>query len=84
MPASNAVSERSFSAMRRLYTYLRTNMGDKRLNHLMVLHINKTRLDNLSLLDVANEFVSENNHRETIFGKFNVLDLRRGSTVVNG
>ena len=57
-------------------------MGDKRLNHLMVLHIHKTRLDNLSLLDVANEFVSENDHRETIFGKFNALDLRRGSTVV--
>ena len=32
MPATNAVSERSFSAMRRLYTYLRTNMSQNRLN----------------------------------------------------
>ena len=27
MPATNAVSERSFSAMRPLFTYLRTNIG---------------------------------------------------------
>ena len=55
MPASNAVSERSFSAMPRLYTYLRTNMGNSRLNNMMLLHIHKNRLDNLSLLEVANE-----------------------------
>ena len=39
--ATNAVSERSFSAMRHLYTYLRTNMGSSRLNSAMVLHIHK-------------------------------------------
>ena len=33
IPATNAVSERSFSAMRRLYTYTRTNMSQSRLNH---------------------------------------------------
>ena len=38
MPATNAVSERSFSAMRRLYTYTRTNMSQSRLNHMMILH----------------------------------------------
>ena len=37
MPATNAVSERSFSAMRRLCTYLRTNMGSSRSNNAMEL-----------------------------------------------
>ena len=36
MPATNAVSERSFSATRRLYTYLKINMGSSRLNNVMV------------------------------------------------
>ena len=37
MPTTNAVSELSFSAMRCLYTYLRTNMGASRLNNAMEL-----------------------------------------------
>ena len=41
MPATNAVSERSLSAMRRLYTYLRINMGSSCLNNAMVLHIHE-------------------------------------------
>ena len=39
MPATNATSERSFSALRRIKTYLRTTMIQMRLNSLMVLHI---------------------------------------------
>ena len=82
MPASDAVSERSFSAMRRLYAYLRTNMGNNRLKNMMLLHIHKNRLDNLSLLEVANDFIGESVHRQTIFGNFDVLDLRRGKALV--
>ena len=41
MPATIAVSEPSFSAIRRLYTYLITNMGSSRLNNTVVLHIHK-------------------------------------------
>ena len=41
MLATNAVSERSFSAMRRLYIYLRTNMESSCLNNAMMLHIHK-------------------------------------------
>ena len=47
MPATNAVSERSFSAMRRLYTYLRSNRGSTRLNNAIVLRIHKAQLDKL-------------------------------------
>ena len=35
MPAANASSERSFSSLRRLKTYLRTTMTQQRLNHCM-------------------------------------------------
>ena len=59
MPATNAVSERSFSALKRVKTYLRSTTGDSRLNHLMMLHVHKDRTDALTLVDVANEFVGE-------------------------
>ena len=59
MLATNAVSERSFSALKRVKTYLRSTTGDSRLNHLMMLHVHKDRTDALTLVDVANEFVGE-------------------------
>ncbi len=70
MPATNATSERSFSAMRRLKTYLRSTMGQERLNNLMILHVHKNVTDNLDLLDVAKNFVSVNESRLAQFGKF--------------
>ena len=45
MPATNATSEHSFSALRRVKTYLRATMGQERLNHVMLLHIHKARTD---------------------------------------
>ena len=70
MPATNATSERSFSAMRRLKSYLRGTMSQERLNHLMVLHVHKDLTDDLVLTDVANEFVSKCDRRLQVFGKF--------------
>ena len=70
MPASNATSERSFSALRRIKTYLRSTMGQERLNNLMLLHIHKEITDDLDLKDVATEFISGSEHRLSIFGKF--------------
>ena len=40
-PAYNATSERSFSAMRRVKSCLRSIMTQERLNHLMLLHIHR-------------------------------------------
>ena len=57
-------------------------MGSNGLNNAMVLHIHKARLDKLSMVHVANDFVFENNHRKTLFGKFDDVDLRRKSTAV--
>ena len=47
MPATIATSERSFCALCRLKNYLRTTMGQERLNYLMVMHIHKERTEKL-------------------------------------
>ena len=73
MPATNASSERSFSAIRRLKSYLRSTMTQERLNHLMMLHIHKDITDSIDLSDVANDFVRNCEHRsgQTFLGNFN-------------
>jgi len=68
-PSTNAISERSFSAMRRIKTYLRSTMSQVRVNNLMVLYIHKEKTDNLSTISVANKFVNSE-HRMSCFGKF--------------
>ena len=74
MPATNATSERSFSCLRHIKTYLRSTINHSRLNHAMLLHVHKERTDNLELVDVANSFVSNSEHRLSLFGRF-TLDL---------
>ena len=46
MPATNAASERSFSALKRVKAYLRATTGDARLNYLTMLHVHRGRTDN--------------------------------------
>jgi hypothetical protein len=41
IPVSTASAERSFSAMRRIKTYLRSTMGEDRLSALAILSIEK-------------------------------------------
>lgn len=65
MPATNATSERSFSVMRHLKSYLPTTVTQERLNHLMILHIQKYLTDCLVLTDVA-----KSERRLQVFGKF--------------
>ena len=70
MPATNATSDRSFSALRRVKTYLRSTMGQQRLNNLMVLHVHKDLCDSLQMKEIVNDFVADSEHRLRIFGKF--------------
>ena len=70
MPATNATSERSFSALRRVKTFLRNTMSQQRMNNLMLLHIHKYITDSLDLKAVANEFVADSDHRLKVFGTF--------------
>ena len=69
MPATNSSSERSFSTMKRVKTYLRSTMGQSRLNHLMILNTYKELLDNMDLVSVANEFAQANDRRVHLFGR---------------
>ena len=66
-PSTNSISERSFSAMRWIKTYLRSTMSQQRLNNIMVLHIHKDKMDKLSMTDIANKFVSSE-YRLSYFG----------------
>ena len=70
MPATNATSERSFSALRKGKIYLRSRMRHDRLNHLMTLRVHKEFTDLLRAREVGNEFVSGSEHRLRIFEKF--------------
>ena len=70
MPATNASSERSFSALRRVKSYLRTTMKQERLNYLMLLHVHKDKTDKMDLKSILNEFVSYSDHRSGIFATF--------------
>ena len=67
LPATNATSERTFSALRRIKTYLRSTMRQPRLNHLMVLHYHQDRTDDLDLGEVYSEYVSRNEVRKSTF-----------------
>ena len=70
MPATNATSERSFSALHRLKTWLRSTTGQARLNWSMILHVHKDKTDRLPMSSVANEFSSRNDSRMHMFGQF--------------
>ena len=70
LPATNATSEWSFSALRRVKTYLRSTMTQLRLNNLLILHTYKDETDSLDLKAVVNEFVSVKESRSHFFGTF--------------
>ena len=70
MPATNSTSERSFSALRRVKSYLRATMTQERLNYLMLTHVHKERTDALDLKCVINEFIGDSTHRAGIFAKY--------------
>ena len=70
IPVTTATAERSFSALRRIKTYLRSTMSEERLNNVMLLHVHKDFCDNLDLLKVAKTFVSANSRRQGFSGHF--------------
>ena len=67
-PATNAVSERSFSTARRVKTWLRSSMNQVRFNNLATLMIHSDRTANIDLDEVASEFASRNDNRKRHFG----------------
>ena len=61
-------------ALRRVKSYLRSTMSQRRLNNIMVLHVHKNQTGQLSLIEVANGFVQWSDHRRHLFGKFLLTD----------
>lgn len=67
-PATSATGERSFSTARRVKTWLRSNMTQRRFNSLAILNEHKERTDKLCFTSIANEFISRNSFRQKKFG----------------
>ena len=72
-PATNAESERIFSALKRVKTYLRSTMGNNLLA-LILMHVHKNILDNINLGKVANEFVDRRDSCKQTFGYSSLND----------
>lgn len=58
IPVSSCSCERSFSALRRLHTWLRRTMEQKRLHHLAVMSVESEVLENRDPEKVINRFAS--------------------------
>lgn len=67
IPVSSCSNERSFSDLRRLKSYLRSTMLQKRLNHVATLYIHQNIVDNLNMEELINNFISKNNIRAATF-----------------
>ena len=67
VPITSSTSERAFSTLRRLLTYLRVTMTEPRLNNCMLLHIHKDLTDNLDVCEIARVYRAE---RSRYFGNF--------------
>lgn len=74
-PATSACCERSFSAARRLKTWLRSNMKQQRFSNLTVLNCHKKLTESLDVIQIANTFAGRNENRMKNFGIFTNADL---------
>ena len=68
IPVTTATAERSFSALRRLKTYLRSTMTQEKLNNVVLLHCHKEKTDAIDLHLVMKDFATANEHRKEFFG----------------
>ena len=67
-PSTAASAERSFSTLRRLKTYLRANMSQKRLSFSVLCHIQRELCNGADISSIMQNFVSSNPHRSSVFG----------------
>lgn len=67
IPMTSCSSERSFSCLWRVKTYLRSTMGQARLNNTALLHCHKEQARQVDLNLVANEFIHRTVFRENMF-----------------
>ena len=70
IPVTTASSERNFSALKRIKTYLRNSMTQSRLNHCMLLHIHHDKTDKIDTREIASDFIQNCTTRTTYFGHY--------------
>ena len=68
IPITTATAERTFSTMRQLKTYLQSIMTQERLNHVLIMHSYKFKVNSLDLSQIASSFISVNDRRRMYFG----------------
>ncbi|XP_069502344.1 zinc finger MYM-type protein 1-like [Ambystoma mexicanum] len=73
IPVSSCSSERSFSCLRRIKTYLRATMGQARLNAVALLHGHKDEAAHLDVEAIADEFIQRTVVRKNTFSLGKVL-----------
>ena len=69
-PATNSISEQSFSAMCPIKTYLRSTIKQECLNAVMIMNAHHHLTDTLDLKSIANDFRLKNEHRKNKFPTF--------------
>jgi hypothetical protein len=70
IPVTSCTAERSFSALRRLKTFLRSTVTQKRLNHVALLHIHREQSELIDLKYIYNNFIGQNQIRSAAFAPF--------------
>ena len=70
VPATSCASERSFSLLRRLKSYLRATTSQARLNHAAVCATYGDELSELNLANIIAEFARRSPQRVRLFGAF--------------
>ncbi|CAF1473156.1 unnamed protein product [Rotaria sordida] len=68
IPVTTATSERAFSVLNRVKSTLRSTMTQSRLNHLLLAHIYKEKLDEIDPNQIMSTFISSNEQRQAFFG----------------
>lgn len=68
LPVSVAGSERSFSKLRMLKTWLRSSMSQSRLTHLAIMNVHREYLDLVDIQDLVKLFCMRTPERRKIFG----------------
>ena len=68
--ATNSISDRSFSVMRCIESYLHSTMSQERINNLIVLYIHKEYTESIKLCNIGNDYVSKSECRTQVLGKF--------------
>ena len=76
-PATSATAERSFSLARRIKTWTRSTMSQKRFKDIVILTIHKELTDKLDLLSIGNEIVLKYDERKRTFGRFIEKDFEK-------